>query len=139
MGFAAWLLFGIDHFLRDAAIDRDALPVDKIALRVAQKQTRASYILGSSYAPREVKRMILGAELLLLLDVDPTRSDAVYGDVIGRKRYGQRMGERPDTPFRGGIGLGAGLALQIAGRAEVYDTALGIRCSHLLAVHGEQP
>ena len=68
--------------------------------------------------------MILGTQLLLFADVDPTRGYGIDRDVERGQGDGQRMGQRVDAALRSGVGLGSGLALQVAGRAEVDDCLL---------------
>jgi hypothetical protein len=41
------LLFGVDHLFGYAAIDRDALTVDEVALCIAQEKAGAGDILGA--------------------------------------------------------------------------------------------
>ena len=77
------LLLGVDHLLRHAAVDGDALAVDKITLRVAEEQTRAGNILGTSHTSREVKGVVLGAKNLLLVDAYPAWCYAVNSNVVG--------------------------------------------------------
>ena len=77
------LLLGVDHLLRHAAVDGDALAVDEIALRVAEEQTRAGNILRAANTSREVKGVVLGAKNLILVDAYPAWCYAVDGDVVG--------------------------------------------------------
>ena len=70
------------------------------------------------------------------MHVDPSRSNGIDRDVERSQGDGQRMGQRVDTAFRGGVGLGSGLALQVAGRAEVDDAAV-VAITVLLAVEGQ--
>jgi len=80
-----------------------------------------------------VEGVILGTQLLLFADVDPTRGYGIDRDVERGQGDGQRMGQRVDAALRSGVGLGSGLALQVAGRAEVDDAAIVV-VAVLLAV-----
>ena len=77
--------------------------------------------------------MILGTQLLLFADMDPTRGNGIDRDVERSQGDGQRMGQRVDAALRSGVGFGSGLALQVACRAEVDDAAVAV-IAVLLAV-----
>ena len=130
------LLLRIDHADGRTAVDGQRLAVDEVVRLVAQEEAGAGNVLRGADAPRGVELVILGAQLLLLADVDPSRGNGVDRDVQRRQRDGQRMGQRVDAALRGGVGLGAGLALQVACRAEVDNAAVAV-VAVLLAVEGQ--
>lgn len=131
------LLFRIDHTDGCAAVDGQRLAVDEVVRLVAQEEAGAGNVLWGADAARGVELVIFGSQLLLLADVDPSRGNGVDRDVQRRQRDGQRVGQRVDAALRGGVGLGAGFALQVARRAEVDDAAVAA-VAVLLAVE-DQP
>lgn len=126
-------LFRVDHSDGGTAVDCQSLPVEKIVCLVAQEEAGARNVFRGSDPPRGVEGVILGTQLLFFADVDPTRGYGIDRDVERSQGDGQRMGQRVDAALRSGVGLGSGLALQVAGRAEVDDAAIVV-VAVLLAV-----
>lgn len=109
------------------------MPVEKIVCLIAQEEAGACDVFRSADSARGVEGVILGTQLLFFADVDPTRGYGIDRDVERSQGDGQRMGQRVDAALRSGVGLGSGLALQVAGRAEVDDAAIVV-VAVLLAV-----
>ena len=130
------LLLRIDHADGRTAVDGQRLAVDEVVCLVAQEEAGAGNVLRGADAARGVELVIFGAQLLLLADVDSARCDGVDRDMQRRQRDGQRVGQRVDATLRGGVGLGAGFALQVACRAEVDNAAVAV-VAVLLAVEGQ--
>ena len=75
------MLFRVDHLDGGTAVDGQGLPVEKIVCLIAQEEAGAGNVFRCADPARGVEGVILGAQLLLFADVDPTRGYGIDRDV----------------------------------------------------------
>ena len=84
-------LIGVYHHFCGTAVGCDALTIDKVTFGVAQKEAGVGNIFRLADSTGEVEGVVLGSQDLILIDTNPSRRNAVYGDMIWRERHCQSV------------------------------------------------